>query len=235
MQQLPDTAAATSKWGAIGDWDVSGVGDFSYAFSAFRDKAGGSWVFNGNPKASAFVGTDISKWITTSVTSLERTFLNAVEMNADLIGWSVGKVATLAQTFNGASKFAGTGLSSWITTSVTSLFYTFRNAVEMNTDLSKWSVGKATSMQNTFNGASKFAGVGLDAWDVSKVNDMTATFNGATALTSCSKRKIADAWKSNSVFTATTYDTDWVADACPVRTRRCSVRNDAVRCRSVCV
>jgi hypothetical protein len=31
-------AAATTKWGAISDWDVSGVGDFSYAFSADNAK-----------------------------------------------------------------------------------------------------------------------------------------------------------------------------------------------------
>ena len=35
---VQDMAAATTKWGAISDWDVSGVGDFSYAFSADNAK-----------------------------------------------------------------------------------------------------------------------------------------------------------------------------------------------------
>lgn len=42
-------------------------------------------------------------------------------------------------------------------------------------------------------------------------------FTTATSLTSCSKRKIVDAWKSNSVFVATSYYTDWAADKCAVR------------------
>ena len=104
--------------------DVSGVTDFSYAFAIERDM-GGSFAANGNPKAAFFVGTDISKWITTSVTTLYRTFYGAGEMNSDLGKWSVAKVATLACTFWRASKFAGTGLDSWDTTSTTSLFFTF--------------------------------------------------------------------------------------------------------------
>ena len=162
---MQDTASATTKWGDIGDWDVSGVKDFSFAFSLNRNQAGGSFVSNGNPKAVTFVGTAISKWITTSVTSLAHTFREASEMNVDLTGWKVGKV---------------------------------------------------TSLEDTFNSASKFPGTGLDSWDVAKVTTMFETFfdNG---LSSCNKRKIADAWKSSAVFVATTYDTDWTADTCTVR------------------
>ena len=41
---VQDTATATATWGDIGDWDVSGVGDFSWAFSQNRDVTGGSQV-----------------------------------------------------------------------------------------------------------------------------------------------------------------------------------------------
>ena len=227
----------------------------------------GTYANNGNPKAATFVGTDISKWITTSATTLYETFYKAGEMNADLTGWNVAKVATLQQTFRSASKFAGTGLSSWITTSVTTLkgtFYdagemnadlsgwkvgkvvtmidmfvraskfagaglsswittsitslhnTFWSAGEMNADLSAWKVGKVTTLYATFSNAGKYAGVGLDSWDVSEVNKMDNAFTSTTSLTSCSKRTIADAWKSNSAFDS--YKTSWAADACPVRT-----------------
>jgi surface protein len=100
---------------------VSGVADFSWAFSQHRNQAGGSIVVNGNPKAATFVGTAMSKWITTSATSLHSTFNSAGEMNSDLSGWNVAKVTTLSDTFNSASKFAGMGLGSWDTTSVTTL------------------------------------------------------------------------------------------------------------------
>ena len=69
----------------------------------------------------------------------------------------------------------------------------------------------------TFERASKFTGIGVDTWDVAKVTDMTQTFASTTSLTTCNKRKIADAWKSSAVFVATTYDTDWTADTCTVR------------------
>ena len=224
---------------------------------------------NGNPKAATFVGTAISKWNTASVTSLDRTFYKASEMNADLTGWKVGKVVTLERTFYKASKFAGTGLWSWNTASATDLRYTFFDAGGMNADLTRWEVGKVASLERTFSGASKFtgtglaswdtasvttlsgtfmgakemnadltgwkvgkvgslfstfidafkfAGTGVDTWDVAKVKSMGDTFNGATSLTTCNKRKIADAWKSSAVFKDdTTYDTDWAADTCTVR------------------
>ena len=159
--------------------DVSGVTDFSFAFSIHRKQAGGSYVHGDNPKAATFVGTAISKWDTASATTLDDTFLGASEMNADLTGWKVGKVVTLRSTFNGASKFTGTGVDTWDVTKVTDM------------------------------GSGKFHGT----W----VEGRGSTFNVATSLTTCNKRKIADAWKSSAVFVATTYNTDWAADTCPVR------------------
>ena len=73
------------------------------------------------------------------------------------------------------------------------------------------------TLYKTFFYASKFTGTGLSAWDVAKVGSMGSTFTSTTSLTSCNKRKIADAWKSSSVFVATTYDEDWAADTCTVR------------------
>ena len=264
IEWVQDKAAATTTWGDIGDWDVSGVVDFSFAFSKHRDAAGGSEVSNSNLKAASFVGTAMSKWTTTSVTSLKGIFYNAGEMNSDLSGWNVAKVTTLASTFYGVFKFTGAGLGSWDTASVTTLsgtfsvaremnadlsgwnvakvttlwrtFYgvfkftgaglgswdtasvttlsqTFESAGEMNSDLSKWSVAMVTTLQNTFNGASKFTGTGLPTWNIAKVTDMSDTFTSTTAITSCSKRQIADAWKSNSAFA--TWNTAWAADACP--------------------
>ena len=208
------TTTATTKWGDIGDWDVSGVGDFSHAFSTLRNKAGDYTAVNGNPKAATFVGTAICKWTTTSATSLLRTFALASEMNSDLSKWSVAKVTTLLETFSGAIKFAGVGLGSWDTTSLTNLQSTFHLAGEMNSDLSKWNVAQVTTLQNMLQSASKFTGTGLPTWDIAKVTKMEACFNSATSITSCSKRRIADAWKSNSAFA--TWNTAWVADKCPL-------------------
>ena len=167
--------------------DVSGVTDFSYAFSKDRNQAGGSYVINGNPKATTFVGTAISKWNTASATSLDSTFYGASEMNADLTGWKVGKVVTLQSTFYGAVRFTGTG---------------------------------------------------VDTWNIAKARlSMSNTFQNAVSLTTCNKRKIADAWKSSAVFVATTYDTDWTADTCTVRFkyRGYALNGTGKRERAICL
>ena len=108
-------------------------------------------------------------------------------------------------------------LSKWITSSVKNLLSTFRGAAAFNSDMSKWTTSSVTDMGYTFWGAASFTGTGVDLWNINKVNNMKYIFDQqgggfATALTSCNKLKIADAWKSSAAFTATTYDTDWAAD-----------------------
>ena len=86
--------------------------------------------------------------------------------------------------------------------------------------MSQWITSSVKSLSHTFNGAASFTGTGVDLWNINKVKEMFAIFFNANALTSCNKRKIANAWESNAVFTATTYDTSWAADTCqqPVST-----------------
>jgi hypothetical protein len=164
VQNLPtDTVAAATKWGDIGDWDVSDVTDFSLAFSEDRTQAGGE-NSNTNLKSAHFDGTGLAKWDTSSVTTLQKTFFQ---------------------------------------------HYTEDN---MNPDLSGWDVAKVTSMRLTFAYASKFEGTGLSKWNIAKVTDILNAFISTGSLTSCNKRKIVNAWKSNSAFVATSYDTDWAGE-----------------------
>jgi hypothetical protein len=106
------------------------------------------------------------------------------------------QVQQIYNTFNLASSFIGTGLETWNTAAV----YTLNSA---------------------FEGASVMTGYGLAKWDLSAfgVDGMANVFGletGSTAagLTSCSKRRIADAWTVEA-FKLTLY-TDWyVSDTCP--------------------
>jgi surface protein len=209
--------AATGKWGDIGDWDVTIVKDFNFAFSATRSEAGGSG--GSNPNAVTVVGTGISKWKTLAVTSMLQTFKGASAMNADVGGWDVSRVTTLDNAFNAAEQFLGIGLDKWTTTVVTKLSSTFYGATKMNADLSAWDTANVGKMQNTFRSAHKFTGLGLRNWSVVKVTTMENMFNGASSLTPCNKRRVADAWASNTAFEDTSYDTDWAADTCPVQVR----------------
>jgi hypothetical protein len=193
---VQDATMATHKWGDLGDWDVSEVKDFSYAFSGDRNEAGGFWVNAGNPKAATFVGTGLSKWSTTSITSLIGAFNGATSMNSDLSGWKVGKVRSLQNSFYSASKFAGVGLDAWDTASVATLFSAFTNAGEMNSNLSGWKVGNVVNMEGTFQNTLKFAGVGLDSWDTASVTTLKRTFRGAPSMNSD-----LSAWKVGKVTT----------------------------------
>ena len=186
----PSTYA--TKWGFIEDWDTSNVTTFLRAFYTDRNEAGGQGCNPCNTKATYFNG-DLSKWNTTSVKSLSRTFQGAAAFNSDV--------------------------STWITSSVTSMGYTFYGAATFNGDMSKWKTSSVINMRNTFDGAASFNGTGVDLWNINKVKFVTGVFDNANALTSCNKRKIADAWKSNAAFTATItdYGTDWAADTCSVR------------------
>ena len=201
---VQDSVTAKNKWGDIGNWDVSGVKDLSYAFSRYRDETGGKEVSDSsNPKVATFVGAALSKWTTTSVISLDGIFKGAGAMNADLGGWNVATVTTMRSTFFDAAEFTGKGLSSWKTSSepyVTKFFKTFYGATKMNVDLS--------------------------GWDVSHVPfeiDMPTMFHGTDSLSSCNRRRILDKWNyypdSPGVKSdVLTYPSDFWSDAtCTVR------------------
>jgi surface protein len=167
-----------------------------------------------------FVGRDLVKWNTASVTTLKFAFAGASAMNVDMSKWNVAKVTTMHDTFSTTLAFEGTGLAMWDTTSVTTLEQTFAGAAKMNVDISGWNVAKVTSMAYTFHSAVKFTGTGLATkWNTDKVGSFTGTFLSASSLTSCTKRTIADAWASSTVFAATNYPADWAGENCDPKVR----------------
>ena len=179
--KMRDTFKGADKMDArLGGWDVARVETLYQTFYGARE----------------FRGSGLDSWKTSAVTGMSATFASAGKMNADLSKWSVGQVTTLESTFSNAYKFTGSGLSSWITTSVASLYYTFAGARQMNSDLSKWSVAKVTTLEDTFYGASKFAGTGLDSWDTTSVTTLQSTFDSAGAMNAD-----LSAWKVAKVTT----------------------------------
>lgn len=87
-----------------------------------------------NPRAATFVGTPISKWITTSAKTLKSMFLGATNMNADIGGWDVTQVNNLESAFEEASSYEGEGLHKWdLSNQFGSMSYTFSDATSMTT------------------------------------------------------------------------------------------------------
>ena len=175
---VQDATTATTKWGDIGDWDVSGVADMSHAFSKHRNAAGGAKVLNGNSaNIASFTGAGLETWITTSLTNMASTFSGATNMNAVMANWGMSKVNTLRGTFKGALQFVGGGMSNWITTALTSLDGTFEGASAMNADVTKWQVDKVTSLSYTFHNTYAFKGIGVSTWKTGLVTSLLQTFS----------------------------------------------------------
>ena len=100
----------------------------------------------------------------------------------------------MKSTFDGAEAFRGTGLATWQTSSVTDLQAAFNGALQMTAILGSWDVSACKNFKATFQGAANFSAVGIDAWNISSAEKMNYIFDGASAITSCSKRMIADEW-----------------------------------------
>ena len=166
-----------------------------------------TWNVVNSPSTSVTKWGPIKDWDTSGVPSFENAFATGRNAAGDWTGYVSSNPK--AATFNG-------DVSKWNTSSAKSLDSTFYGAAAFNGNVSAWNTSSVKSLTNTFTGTARstFTGTGLDLWNINKVKDMTQIFLNAKALTSCNKRKIADAWKSNAAFTATTYDTDWAAE-CP--------------------
>ena len=120
----------------------------------------------------------------------------------------------MSSMFEQAQAFVGTGVEKWNTGTLASLHRSFLGAHKMNANVGGWDVSKVTDLRFAFDNAYAFEGNGVEKWVITNVKAM-GMFTAATSLTSCNKRKIADAWKTKVVFTDTSYDTDWANDACP--------------------
>ena len=150
-----------------------------------------TWAVVNSPSTSVTKWGPIEDWDTSGVPS----FANAFTTYRNEAGGYEYNGNPKAATFNG-------DISKWITTSVKSLKWTFGRAAAFNGDVSAWITSSVTSMTSTFSGASSFTGTGVDLWNINKMEmrKMSRIFEGANenepsnALTSCSKRKIADAW-----------------------------------------
>jgi hypothetical protein len=83
--------------------------------------------------AAAF-NSDISKWITSFVTSLYGTFNKAAAFNSDMSKWITSSVTgnAMSGTFMDAASFTGTGVDLWNINKVKDMDSIFKNANALN-------------------------------------------------------------------------------------------------------
>ena len=117
---------------------------------------------------------DLSKVVTTLVTSLEQTFQNRYDFNSDISHWDTSNVTEMNYTFAGAEKF-DQDISYWDTSAVTTMEGMFQSARAFTEDISSWDVSSVENMRYMFSSAQNF-NEDLNTWDVSAVEDMSFMF-----------------------------------------------------------
>jgi surface protein len=123
---------------------VSGVG--IYTSNKITDM---SYMFLNN---TTFNNSDITKWDTSSVTSMAHMFSGATSFNQPIGSWNTSEVLNMDYMFSGASSF-NQDISAWDCRNVNTRRYQFKNAAAFNKPVGIVGGGYLTGM---FYGASSF-------------------------------------------------------------------------------
>ena len=117
---ISDSAAATTTYGAISDWDVSQVTDMSELFedkTTFNDDISNWDVSSVTDMYSMFAATsfnqDIGAWDVSSVITMDYMFFNASAFNQDLSTWCVTNISSEPSEFSPNSPLSGSNKPAW--------------------------------------------------------------------------------------------------------------------------
>ena len=115
-----------SKFGTMPEWDTHLVTSM-IGYTDDGDIVGfaGKSTFN----------SDISRWITSQVTTMRYMFAWTAKFNADIGNWDTSRVKDMQSVFEGSSSF-DRDISRWDTSSVTNMDAMFYQAVSFDSDVS---------------------------------------------------------------------------------------------------
>lgn len=130
---------------------------------------------------------------TSGVTNMSDLFNDGkYEENVDISTWDTSSVTTMYCMFCLFSTF-NNELSLWDTSNVIDMSYVFKQSTQFNGNISTWNTTKVTSMENMFHDASAFD-KDLSLWDTSAVTNMDWMFYDAGKF----NRDIS-LWKTSAV------------------------------------
>jgi surface protein len=135
---------------------------------------------------------DISRWDTSSVTTMHQMFRGARAFNKDIGSWDTSSVTTMAYMFYDTDAF-NQDIGTWDTSSVTNMYQMFRDARAFNQDIGTWDTSSVTTMYGMFHEAFAF-NQHLSRWDVSSVTTMAYMFYDANAF-----NKMPVGWDTSKV------------------------------------
>jgi surface protein len=152
----------------IGEWDVSGITDFSNVFSRLRNRS------------TEHFNEDISQWNVSNATNLSLMFYNCPSFNADISQWNVSNATDLSLMFCDCRSF-NADISQWSVSNATNLSCMFYNCRSFNADISRWNVSNATELGWMFSHCPSF-NADLSQWNVSNATDLRYMFSSCRSF-----------------------------------------------------
>ncbi|UQT03243.1 outer surface protein [Serratia phage vB_SmaM-Yubaba] len=123
----------------------------------------------------------IEKWDTSNISSMEATFKNAVNFNADISNWDVNNVKSMKEMFMGTKKF-NQPIGNWNYHKVLTMESMFENALAFNQNFSNNSPNSLQSASKMFKGTTVFDG-DMTNWLTATITDVSGMFKNAQAFT----------------------------------------------------
>lgn len=192
--------------------------------AALGTKAGQSYDYNGVTYKvvddvglvdEVSFGKDLSKIVTTKVTTMIKLFANHPSLytfNEDISSWDTSSVTDMSLIFDGARQF-NQDISSWDTSNVTDMNSMFYYADLFNQNIGSWDTSNVTNMNYMFIYALNF-NQDISSWDISNVTNMSYMFYRSTAF-----NQDISGWCVQSNFSSepsnfkTSANNTWVNDA----------------------
>ena len=167
-----DRTAAESKYGLIGNWDVSQVTEFEDVFSV---------PDNGVPNT---FNEDISGWDMSNATDLQEMFQGQSNFNQDISNWNVSNVTNFNETFKDCTAYnnGGVSLNAWDTSKIENTIGMFQNASSFNQNIGDWNMSSVTAMDRMFLNTDAFNNGGSDTintWNTGNVTTFAQMFERA--------------------------------------------------------
>ena len=126
--------------------------------------------------AKAASDSNWGQMVTTLVTNMDSRFEN-VDFNQNISSWDTSSVTTMKELFNDNTTF-NRDISKWDTSSVTDMEGVFWGAEAFDQDIGSWDTSSVTRMDNMFDRALVF-NQDISGWDTSSVTDMNLMFYSA--------------------------------------------------------